>query len=128
MKLLLDTHTFLWFVWDDPQLSLTAKGAIESDKNEIYLSAATPWETSIKVSTGKLSIGQDVVPFFAEHMDINNIVLLPILLAHIGIVSTMPFHHKDPFDRLLIAQSLIEQMPLISADSVFDRYGVERIW
>lgn len=128
MRLLLDTHAFLWFVWDDPQLSTTAKSAIEAEDNLICLSAASPWETSIKVSTGKLSVGQDIEPFFAEHLDRNDIILLPISLAHVGEVSVLPFHHKDPFDRLIIAQSLVEGHTLISADAVFDRYGVTRIW
>ena len=128
MRLLLDTHTFLWFVWDDPQLSLTAKSAIESQENEIYLSAVSPWEVSIKVSTGKLSIGQEVEAYFDEHLSRNLITLLPISLAHVGRVAVLPFHHKDPFDRLLIAQSLTEPLQLVSADTMFDRYGVARIW
>jgi PIN domain nuclease of toxin-antitoxin system len=128
MRLLLDTHTFLWFVWDDRQLSLPAKTAIESDANEIYLSAASPWEVSIKVSTGKLSVGQEVDAYFEEHLSRNRVNLLPISLAHVGRVAILPFHHKDPFDRLLIAQSLTETLPLVSADSMFDRYGVTRVW
>ena len=128
MRLLLDTHIFLWFVWDDPQLSLLAKNAIESSENEIYLSAASAWEVAIKVSTGKLSIGQEVEPYFHQHLSQNEIGLLPISLAHIGKVATLPFYHKDPFDRLLISQSLAESMPLVSADVIFDLYGITRIW
>ena len=82
MRLLLDTHTFLWFVWDDPQLSIMAKSTIEAYENEIFLSAATPWETSIKVSTGKLSVGQDVEPFFGDNRPDSIWELIPTPAAH----------------------------------------------
>lgn len=128
MKFLLDTHAFLWFVWDDPQLSPTAKAIIQAAENEIYLSAASPWEVSIKISTGKLAIGQDVEPFFSDHLSRNRMTLLPILLPHVDKVARLPFHHKDPFDRLLIAQSLVENLDFITADAVFDRYEIARVW
>ena len=128
MKLLLDTHAFLWFVWDDPKLSPTARKLIGSGDNEIYLSAVSVWEVSIKVSTGRISVGEDVTVFFTEHSRNNQIIQLPISIAHAGGVSLLPFHHKDPFDRLLVAQSMLEEMPLISADAVIDSYGVSRIW
>ena len=128
MRLLLDTHAFLWFVWDDPQLSPAARAAIESIDNEIFSSVATPWEVAIKISTGKLAIGQDVEPYFTEHLAGNQITVLPILLSHADTISRLPFHHKDPFDRLLVAQSLVENMPVLSADTILDAYGVNRLW
>lgn len=128
MQILLDTHTFLWYILTNPQLSARAKALIQASENEKLLSIASPWETSIKVSTGKLMLSEPLEAYFAEQMRLNSIQLLPITLAHIARVSTLPFHHRDPFDRLLIAQSLTEGIPLVSADSAFDAYGVARLW
>ena len=128
MRLLLDTHAFLWFVWDVPQLSLTARKLIESADNEIFVSAASVWEVAIKVSTGKMAVGGDVTDFFADHTARNLILLLPISPGHAGAVSTLPFHHKDPFDQLLVAQSQLEELTLLSADVILDAYGISRIW
>jgi PIN domain nuclease of toxin-antitoxin system len=97
MKLLLDTHTILWFWWDDPRLGAKAREAIENAGNQKLVSIAAPWEVAIKVSLKKLDLGG-------------------------------PFHHRDPFDRLLIAQGLAEDMPIVSRETVFDLYGVHRIW
>ena len=128
MQLLLDTHTFLWFTSASPQLSATALVYIEDPANEIFLSIASPWETGIKVSTGKLTLGRSVDSFFEQRMGFSGISLLPITLAHIDRVSTLPFHHRDPFDRMLVAQSLTENIPLVSADTALDAYGIVRFW
>ncbi len=89
---------------------------------------ASAWELAIKVSTGKLTLAQPLPLFLPDQLQRNTLQLLPITLPHILHVATLPFHHRDPFDRLLIAQSLIEPIPIISADAVFDGYGVQRLW
>jgi PIN domain nuclease of toxin-antitoxin system len=128
VKVLLDTHTFLWYLWNDPNLSEEAKRILALSDTEAYISIASFWEIAIKVSLGKLSIGQPLETFFPEQLTINNFSLLPIEISHAAFVSQMPFHHKDPFDRILIAQSLLEKIPILGTDTVFDAYGVRRIW
>lgn len=128
MRLLLDTHTFLWFLSDDAQLSDPARKLIEDSANEILLSMASLWEMAIKISLGKLTIGGPFDTFIPEQIALNSIGLLSITLAHTAAVSTLPFHHRDPFDRLLIAQSLVDSVPIVSRDAVLDAYGVVRIW
>ena len=128
MDLLLDTHTFLWFVFGSSRMSEKAEALVQDPTNRKFLSLATPWEVGIKVSTGKLTVSQPVEQFFAEEMDANSVQMLPITLAHITRVSTLPFHHRDPFDRMLVAQSLTENIPLVSADTTLDAYGIVRLW
>ncbi|WP_437729782.1 type II toxin-antitoxin system VapC family toxin [Sorangium sp. So ce1335] len=127
MRLLVDTHAFLWFLANDPQLSTEAKRSLEEPTNDLVMSVASPWEIAIKVSLGKLSIPGDVEAFLRQHLVINDIALLDITLRHIARVSVLPFHHRDPFDRLIVAQALVENIPIVSQDAVFDAYGVERI-
>jgi PIN domain nuclease of toxin-antitoxin system len=128
VRLLLDTHVFLWFVWNDPQLSSTARALMEDATNELFLSAASAWEMGIKIGTGKLSVGQDLATFLLDQMTRNRIELLPISVGDAGRVAVLPFHHKDPFDRLIVAQSLTGQMPLVSRDEALDGYGITRLW
>lgn len=128
MRLLLDTHTFLWFVWDDPQLSAQAAALIEDVQNEVFLSTASAWEMAIKVSIGKLTLAQPLDIFLPDQLQRNGIQLLPITLSHTLQVATLPFHHRDPFDRLIVTQCLIEKMPLVSADPILDSYGIQRLW
>jgi len=113
MRLLLGTHIFLWFVYGDPQLSALARALIEDPIHTKYLSVASIWEMAIKVSTGKFKISQPVDVFFAKQIRRNDVNLLPIELAHAARVATLPIHHCDPFDRLSVAQSLVENMPLL---------------
>ncbi len=127
MKLLLDTHTFLWFINNSPQLSIDAKNLIESDV-DLLLSIASLWEIAIKVSIGKLTIPNTYDQFIPQQVQLNDMEVLPISLAHLAVVTTLPFHHRDPFDRLLIAQAMVEKMSIISADEIFDSYGISRIW
>ncbi|MFM8307501.1 MAG: type II toxin-antitoxin system VapC family toxin [Microcystis aeruginosa] len=127
MKLLLDTHTFLWFINNSPQLSIDAKNLIESDV-DLLLSIASLWEIAIKVSIGKLTIPNTYDQFIPQQVQLNDMEVLPISLAHLAVVTTLPFHHRDPFDRLLIAQAMVEKMSIISADEIFDSYGIRRIW
>lgn len=128
MKLLLDTHTVLWFWWDDPQLSVTAKTVISDPDNQKFVSLATPWEVAIKVSLKKLDIGGPYTGFFRQHMLRTYFEWLPLRDNHFDNLIALPFHHRDPFDRLLVAQALSEGLPIVGADAVFDAYGVTRIW
>lgn len=127
MKLLLDTHSFLWFIEDNVRLSPKAKNLLESE-TELLISAATLWEVAIKVSIGKLALTQPFELFIPNQLASNAIELLPIAVEHLALVSALPFHHRDPFDRLIIAQALIEQLPVVSIDREFDSYGVKRLW
>ena len=124
MKILLDTHIFLWFVGGDPALSVGSRAAIENTENERLLSVASVWEMAIKVSLGKLTLPGDFGSFVATQMADNDIGLLGIEMAHTNIVAGMPFHHRDPFDRLLIAQAIAERIPIVSQDRLFDAYPV----
>lgn len=128
MRLLLDTHAFLWFVWNDARLSVTARSLIEDANNDLYLSAASAWEIAIKISVGKLSVGQDLGTFLTEQLTRNAIALLPLSIPHAATVASLPLHHKDPFDRLLVAQSLTESVPLVSIETTLDAYGIQRLW
>lgn len=128
MALLLDTHAFLWWVEDSPRLTKKARKAIATPEEPCFLSAASWWEMAIKISLGRLTLAEGVDRFVAEQMAINGLLPLPVTLPHAGRVSTLPFHHRDPFDRLLAAQALVEELAIVSADPVFRRYGVKRIW
>lgn len=128
MRLLLDTHTFLWFVWGSPQLPTTTASLITSPANEVYLSMASVWEMAIKVRLGKLVLSRPVGAFLSEQLDAAALLILPITFDHATHVSVLPLHHRDPFDRLLAAQSLIEQLTLVSVDTLFDAYEVRRVW
>lgn len=128
MNYLLDTHAFLWFIADDPALSTTGKALIENPENAIYLSIASVWELGIKVSLGKLEMPSPFHIFMDSQLKQNSISLLGIDVEYIGRLVHLPFHHRDPFDRLIIAQSLVEAMPIIGKDEIFDAYGVKRLW
>ena len=128
MNLLLDTHTFLWFVWDDPKLSAIAKQLIIDPKNHKLVSIASCWEVAIKVSAGKLQLGEAASTFLPREIAKNSFDLLPISLNHATAVESLPMHHRDPFDRLLIAQAILEKLPIVSDDPVFDLYQVARLW
>ena len=125
--MLLDTHAFLWFISDDAQLSTWARAAI-SDATDVFLSVASCWEMAIKVSRGKLSLASPLERFLPDHLAINQIELLHLDLHHVTAVARLPFHHADPFDRLLAAQAAHEKLAIVSSDRVFPRYGLKRIW
>ena len=127
MKLLLDTHAFLWFINDDPKLSNHLKEIIEDTNNISYLSVASLWEMSIKFNLGKLTLNPNYEKFVEREVTTSTIQLLNIELEHLRINATIPFHHKDPFDRLIIAQSMAEDIPIVSVDSAFDKYAVNLI-
>lgn len=128
MRLLLDTHTFLWWVGDAQELSAKAKKTIAQPRNECFVSLASCWELAIKVSLGKLKISGRLERFIPEQLTVNSFRELAIEVRHAARVARLPFHHRDPFDRLLAAQALEEGLTIVSADSVFRRYGVRRIW
>ena len=127
MRLLLDTHTFLWFVNDNPKLSDRLKDIIEDTNNVSYLSVASLWEMSIKFNLGKLTLNPNYEEFVEREVKTSTIQLLNIELEHLKVNSTLPFHHRDPFDRLIITQSIVEQIPIVSVDSAFDKYSVSVI-
>jgi len=128
MRILLDTHAFLWFASDDPKLPNSAKIFIENVNNERLISMASIWELALKVSIGKLKIKKLFPDLIPNQLKINDIDLLPIELSHLNKIVNLPFYHRDPFDRLIIAQSLIEQIPIISKEKLFDKYGINKLW
>jgi PIN domain nuclease of toxin-antitoxin system len=129
VKVLLDTHTFLWWVNDDQQLSSRAHRIIENGSNEVYFSAASGWEIAIKVRLGRLRIaGGDPEAFVTQQVGVNNFKILPIHLSLALKTYSLPEHHRDPFDRLLVAQSTVETLPLLSADRRLAEYRVRVIW
>lgn len=128
MRALLDTHSYLWFVGGDARLSAPARQTIEDLANEIFISPASLWEIAINVSLGKLSLGGPYEQFIPAELQRQKIAVVPIEVAHLAVVAQLPLHHRDPFDRLIIAQALTEGMPVISVDEAFDTYGVPRIW
>lgn len=128
MRLLLDTHTFLWFIADDSRLSTQARSLIEDAANDIVLSIASVWEMAIKISLGKLSLDTPFATFIPEQLRLNQIDLLGINIEHLSALVSLPFYHRDPFDRLLIAQAIVENIPLIGVDEAFDAYPSVRLW
>lgn len=128
MNLLLDTHSLLWFVLEDPRLSAKARKSIDSKDGLIFISPASLWEIAIKISIGKYILPFPFESFWDEQMRINNFSLLSITLSHAARIASLPFHHRDPCDRLIIAQSIEEDMAVVSHDISFDLYGVNRIW
>lgn len=128
MKYLIDTHTFLWIIEDNKNLTNKVRTIYLDNSNDIYLSVASIWEMAIKISLNKLSIQGQLVKFIDRHAVENNIRLLSIQPHHVFPIKNLPFHHKDPFDRILLSQCIQEKMHLLSKDKEFDKYGINRIW
>ncbi len=128
MRYLLDTHTFLWWNMDDAQLSSLARELIANGNNEIFLSAASAWEIAIKTARGRLTLPEDPTRYVSNRLSLHGFQALPVQIHHAVQVYKLPLHHADPFDRLLIAQSQIESMSLISVDVEIRKYEVEVIW
>ena len=128
MRFLLDTHTFLWWVADDPQLSLSAKTIISNPDNEIYFSVVSAWEIIIKVGTGKFSLSEPPEIYIPSRITSNQFETLTVQMPHILRINGLPNFHKDPFDRLLIAQSLVEDLSLITVDEAIAQYPLKTIW
>ena len=128
MRFLLDTHALLWWIADAPELSAGARRLMEAADHEILVSAVSGWEISVKYQLGKLELAgppEDLIP---RHVAENGFAVLPVSLAHGLQVCRIPLHHRDPFDRMLIAQSQLERVPLISRDPAFAAYDVEVLW
>jgi PIN domain nuclease of toxin-antitoxin system len=128
VRLLLDPHTLLWFLRDDHALSATEKAEIENPANEKFVSIATCWEIALKAGVGKLSLGEPASVLLGRELPRNNFDLPEITLFHATTIETLPAHHEDPFDRLLIVQSQTEGLQIVTVDHAFDAYGVARIW
>jgi PIN domain nuclease of toxin-antitoxin system len=126
--MLLDTHTFLWFVLGDPRLTANATASIEEPGNEKLVSPASYWEIAIKISLGKYTLSKPYEEFMERGIVENGFVILPIELKHTAVLTTLPFHHRDPFDRLIIAQAMVEGIAVVSGDAAFDAYPVTRLW
>lgn len=128
MKYLIDTHAFLWYSINDPQLTPKVKDIIENIDHEIFLSVASVWEIVIKHQLGKLVLPTKPEIFITEQLEINHFSTLSINLFHTFESKDLPFHHKDPFDRMLVAQSIVENIPVITADSKLKEYGIVSVW
>jgi PIN domain nuclease of toxin-antitoxin system len=126
MKQLIDTHTLLWFTIGNPRISDNLRLQIENNDN--LLSIASVWEMAIKHSIGKLNLEMSFDDFVEQQIIGNGITLKKINQQHISVIAQLPLHHRDPFDRMLIAQAMVENMPIISADTIFDAYPIQRLW
>ena len=128
MKLLLDTHTFLWWITDDPQLSTKARELIGDGHNILYWSAASSWEVSIKYALGRMPLPEAPEQFLPAEIEKNRLESLPIIDAHAFQAGQLPHHHRDPFDRMLVAQAQVESLALLSNDQRLNHYDVEIRW
>ena len=127
MKALLDTHAFLWAISGNEKLSRRA-AEVFAGPSDLWLSVASIWEVLIKVQIGRMSLPKPAGPYVVKRLAENRIETLPISRDHVLRIEALPMHHNDPFDRILIAQSMEEKLPLVSSDTVFERYGVQLIW
>jgi PIN domain nuclease of toxin-antitoxin system len=128
LKVLLDTHAFLWWVRDDQRLSARAREILDDTGNELLFSVASGWEIAIKARLGKLRASEDLGAYLSTQLRDNAMRVLPIYLSHAVRVADLPIHHHDPFDRLLVAQAMVEELPLLSRDPIVSLYPVEVIW
>jgi PIN domain nuclease of toxin-antitoxin system len=128
VNILLDTHAFLWFLSGDSSLSSTAKSLIEDPTTNAFVSIASCWEIAIKTGLRKLDLGEPASTFLPRELTRNRFDLLAVELRHATLVETLPHHHRDPFDRMLVSQSLLGAIPIVSGDTALDPYGVRRLW
>src|ERR1035437_2421528 len=128
MKLLLDTHALLWFIGNDPQLSAPARENIENPAHEKFVSAASLWKIAVKLSLEKLKLPRPFGEVFPQQLEVNGFELLPISCAQLNQLVALPFHHRDPFDRLLIAQALADGMNVVTRDLEFSKYPAKILW
>lgn len=128
MTALIDTHTFLWMVDDESRLSAASPAFVKDPANRLLLSITSAWEIAIKVGNGRLTIGVSLHDLLTSVLGTLSIDLIAITPAHFVSVSSLPDHHRDPFDRLIAAQFIVEALPIVSVDSALDAYGVTRIW
>ena len=125
---MLDTHAFLWWIGDDPRLSERAREVLSDGDNDLVFSAASGWEIAIKARLGRLHVPGDLNTYLFRQLTENYTSVLPVHLSHALRVHALPDHHHDPFDRLLVAQAIVEEIPLLSADPRIARYPVEVVW
>jgi PIN domain nuclease of toxin-antitoxin system len=128
MRLLVDTHTLLWFLQGDKRLSKTAANLLESPESIVFVSMASVWEIAIKISLQKLRISYSLDKDLPQFLNDCGFHLLPITFAHVARIQTLPFHHRDPFDRILIAQAMIDKYRIITQDTQFSAYDVDVSW
>ena len=128
MKLLLDTHVLIWWTSSSEKLSESVYSLLSDSDNTLKFSIASIWEIQIKLQLGKLTLNSSLASLIENQQRVNNLQLLPIELVHIYALAGLPNHHRDPFDRILIAQAIVEKIPIVSIDSVFDAYPSERLW
>lgn len=128
MRLLLDTHAFLWWIGDDPRLPAGARSAIGNGANEVFFSAVSAWEIAIKTGLGRVEVPRPLEHFVTEQVRVNGFEVLPVHLRHALAVSSLPGLHRDPFDRMLVAQGMQEGLTLVTGDPEIARYGAEVTW
>ncbi len=128
MRLLLDTHSFLWFIAGTDQLSSRARDLISDFDNEVVMSVASLWEIAIKTSLGKLRLSRPFEELIPEQLEQNDFEVIGIEMRYLSELLKLPLHHRDPFDRLIIAQAVTEQIPIVSRDPAFQKYSVQLIW
>ena len=128
MKLLLDSHAFVWMHEEPHKLSVNVVSEILNPANQIFLSVVTAWEIQIKIAIKKFSFSDTLEKVILQEQQTNKIQILPIQLSHALYLENLPLHHKDPFDRLLISQAIVENMTLVSADTKFPKYQVNLLW
>ena len=128
MKPLLDTHAFLWFIGGDAALSRKSRSLIEDSANAKLVSIVSLWEIAIKTSIGKLPLAKPFEQLIPEQLQRNGFEVLGLTVGHTAKLAQLPFHHRDPFNRMLVAQCLAEGLPLVSSDDALDAYGVQRLW
>jgi PIN domain nuclease of toxin-antitoxin system len=128
MRALLDTHAFLWWIDDHPKLSLRAREFIKNGDNELFFSSVSAWEIIIKSQLGRLDIPENPEAFISKELAINSIHSLPLHINHALHIYRLPHYHRDPFDRILVAQALVEKLPILTADQKIFKYPVKIIW
>lgn len=128
MNYLIDTHVFLWWITDDDRLSMRVRVLLSDSDNDIFISAATGWEISIKYALGRLTLSQEPQTLIPSEIEKNRLTALPIMMTHTLHLSSLPMIHRDPFDRILISQSIIEKTPLITRDPLINKYEVKTVW
>ncbi len=128
MRVLIDSHTLIWYVDQDKLLSVTSHATISDPANTLLLSAGSIWEIGIKVGLGKILLTEPFTPWMNQAISDLNVTVLPLSVEYVDVQANLPKHHRDPFDRLLVAQAIVEQVSIISADANLDAYGITRIW
>lgn len=128
MRVLIDSHALIWYVDQDKLLSIASHTAISDPANDLLLSAGSIWEIGIKIGLGKLLLTQPFKVWMNQAISDLHVTVLPLTVEYVDVQSNLPKHHGDPFDRLIVAQAIVEQVSIISADANLDAYGIIRIW